>query len=98
MSAPTIIYTHTDEAPALATHSLLPIIRTFAAAAGIEVETRDISLAARIISRFPEWLTPEQRIDDHLAELGALPSSAKSPPRPTQTSSNFPTSAPRCHN
>jgi isocitrate dehydrogenase len=75
MSAPTIIYTHTDEAPALATHSLLPIIRTFAAAAGIEVETRDISLAARIISRFPEWLTPEQRIDDHLAELGALATS-----------------------
>jgi isocitrate dehydrogenase len=75
MSAPTIIYTHTDEAPALATHSLLPIIRTFAAAAGIDIETRDISLAARIISRFPDWLTPEQRIDDHLAELGALATS-----------------------
>jgi isocitrate dehydrogenase len=75
MSAPTIIYTHTDEAPALATHSFLPILRAFAGAAGIEVETRDISLAARIISRFPEWLTPEQRIDDHLAELGALATS-----------------------
>ncbi|MDG1359447.1 MAG: NADP-dependent isocitrate dehydrogenase, partial [Phycisphaerales bacterium] len=75
MSSPTIIYTHTDEAPALATHSFLPILRTFAGAAGVEVETRDISLAGRIISRFPDRLKPEQRIDDHLAELGELATS-----------------------
>ena len=75
MSAPTIIYTHTDEAPALATHSFLPILRAFAGAAGIEVETRDISLAGRIISRFPERLKPEQRLEDHLAELGELATS-----------------------
>jgi isocitrate dehydrogenase len=67
-----IIYTHTDEAPALATYSLLPIIQAFAGAAGVEVETRDISLAGRIIAAFPEHLTPEQRIGDHLAELGDL--------------------------
>jgi isocitrate dehydrogenase len=73
MSAkPTIIYTHTDEAPMLATYSLLPLIRMFAAPAGIEVETRDISLSGRIIAAFPERLKPEQRIGDHLAELGAL--------------------------
>ena len=72
MSAPTIIYTHTDEAPALATYSFLPILRVFADAADIGVETRDISLAGRIISRFPDRLTPEQRIDDHLAELGRM--------------------------
>ena len=72
MSAPTIIYTHTDEAPALATYSFLPILQTFAEAAGISIETRDISLAGRIISRFPERLSDEQRIDDHLAELGRL--------------------------
>ena len=75
MSAPTIIYTHTDEAPALATHSFLPILRAFAGAVGIEVETRDISLAGRIISRFPERLKPEQRLEDHLAELGELATS-----------------------
>ena len=75
MSAPTIIYTHTDEAPALATHSFLPILRAFAGAAGIEIETRDISLAGRIISRFPERLTPEQRLEDHLAELGKIATS-----------------------
>ena len=75
MSAPTIIYTHTDEAPALATHSFLPILRAFAGPAGVEVETRDISLAGRIISRFPDRVKPEQRIDDHLAELGELATS-----------------------
>ncbi|MET0729013.1 MAG: NADP-dependent isocitrate dehydrogenase [Acidimicrobiales bacterium] len=68
----TIIYTHTDEAPALATYSLLPIIQAFAGAAGVQVETRDISLAGRIIASFPEHLTEEQRIPDDLAELGAL--------------------------
>ena len=69
---PTIRYTYTDEAPALATHSLLPVVRSFAAQAGISVELRDISLAGRIISAFPERLTAEQRIPDHLAELGAM--------------------------
>jgi isocitrate dehydrogenase len=69
---PTIIYTKTDEAPALATYSLLPIIRTFTKPAGIEVELRDISLAGRILSQFPDCLTDEQRIDDELAYLGKL--------------------------
>jgi isocitrate dehydrogenase len=68
----TIIYTYTDEAPALATHSLLPIIQAFAGTAGVQVETRDISLAGRIIASFPEHLTEEQRRPDALAELGAL--------------------------
>src|SRR5579864_6581751 len=67
-----IIYTQTDEAPLLATYSLLPIISTYAATAGVSIETRDISLAGRIIANFPEHLTPEQRIGDALAELGAL--------------------------
>jgi len=69
---PTIRYTYTDEAPALATHSLLPVVRAFAAQAGISVELRDISLAGRIIAAFPERLTVDQRIPDHLAELGAM--------------------------
>ncbi|NYD56105.1 isocitrate dehydrogenase [Nocardioides marinisabuli] len=68
----TIIYTHTDEAPLLATYSFLPIIQAYAAKAGVEVETRDISLAGRILAQFPERLTEEQRIGDHLAELGEL--------------------------
>ena len=67
-----IIYTKTDEAPALATQSLLPIIKAFTKHANIEVETKDISLAGRIISTFPEYLKPEQRIADDLAELGKL--------------------------
>ncbi|MEL6670573.1 MAG: NADP-dependent isocitrate dehydrogenase [Bacteroidota bacterium] len=71
-----IIYTKTDEAPALATYSLLPIVQAFTSSAGITVETRDISLAGRIIARFPEYLKEEQRIGDALAELGAL---AKTP-------------------
>ena len=69
---PTIIWTLTDEAPALATYSLLPMVRTFAEAAGIAVETRDISLSGRIVATFPECLKPEQRQDDHLAELGRM--------------------------
>ncbi|HIA04838.1 MAG TPA: NADP-dependent isocitrate dehydrogenase, partial [Myxococcales bacterium] len=69
---PTIIYTKTDEAPALATYSFLPIIEKFAAPAGLNVELRDISLAGRIIANFPENLTEEQKISDALAELGAL--------------------------
>ena len=67
-----IIYTLTDEAPLLATHSLLPIIRTFTSAAGIEVETSDISVAARILAEFPEHLNDEQKIPDNLGELGRL--------------------------
>ena len=67
-----IIYTHTDEAPMLATYSFLPIIAAYAKTAGVEVETRDISVAARIISQFPERLTEEQRLPDALAELGEL--------------------------
>ena len=68
MSAqPTIIYTRTDEAPALATYSLLPIIQAFTRPAGIAVETRDISLAGRILANFPEYLSEEQKIDDALA-------------------------------
>ena len=71
-----IIYTETDEAPRLATYSLLPIIRSFTKAAGVAVETRDISLAGRIIATFPEYLNEDQRIGDALAELGEL---AKTP-------------------
>ena len=67
-----IIYTHTDEAPALATYSFYPIIKKFAETCGVDIETRDISLAGRIISSFPEKLTPAQRIPDALAELGQL--------------------------
>ena len=72
MSDPTIIYTKTDEAPALATYSLLPIIKAFARPCGVQVETRDISLAGRILSQFPEYLEASQRVGDALAELGAL--------------------------
>ncbi len=67
-----IIYTHTDEAPALATYSFLPIIQAFAKAAGVQIETRDISLSGRIIAAFPELLTDDQRLDDALVELGAM--------------------------
>ena len=67
-----IIYTHTDEAPLLATYSFLPIIAAYAKTAGVEVETRDISLAARVLAQFPDRLTAEQRVDDALAELGEL--------------------------
>ncbi|UPW04678.1 NADP-dependent isocitrate dehydrogenase [Rhodococcus pyridinivorans] len=68
----TIIYTLTDEAPLLATYAFLPIVRTFAGAAGIDVETSDISVPARILAEFPEHLTEEQRVPDNLAELGRL--------------------------
>jgi isocitrate dehydrogenase len=68
----TIIYTHTDEAPALATYSFLPVIQAYASTAGVAVETRDISLAGRIIAAFPEYLEEGQRIGDALAELGEL--------------------------
>ncbi|WP_190127866.1 NADP-dependent isocitrate dehydrogenase [Streptomyces mashuensis] len=76
MTDSTIIYTHTDEAPALATYSFLPVVQAYAGAAGVKVETRDISLAGRIIAAFPEYLAEDQRIDDALAELGRL---AKTP-------------------
>ena len=69
---PTIIYTLTDEAPALATRSLLPVIAAFAGASGVEVETRDISLAGRILAAFSDRLPADQQRPDHLAELGAL--------------------------
>ncbi|MDX3092175.1 MULTISPECIES: NADP-dependent isocitrate dehydrogenase [Streptomyces] len=72
MTDSTIIYTHTDEAPALATHSFLPVIRAYASQAGVAVETRDISLAGRIIAVFPEYLNEDQRIPDALTELGEL--------------------------
>ena len=64
LQSPKIIYTHTDEAPALATQSLLPIIRAYAGAAGIEVETKDISLAGRILANFPEHLNENQQQAD----------------------------------
>src|SRR5918912_2582414 len=67
-----IVYTLTDEAPALATHSLLPILQAFAGTAGIEFELRDISLAGRILAQFPDRLDDEQRVADALAELGEL--------------------------
>ena len=71
-----IIYTKTDEAPMLATYSFLPIINAFSKAAGVSVELRDISLAGRILAVFPEYLTPQQKQADALAELGEL---AKTP-------------------
>jgi len=71
-NSPTIIYTWTDEAPALATHAFLPVIRAFAGAAGVEVETRDISLAARILAQFPDVLVDGQPIPDDLTELGGM--------------------------
>lgn len=73
---PKILYTLTDEAPALATYSLLPIVQAFTSSAGVQVETRDISLSGRIIANFPEYLQPEQQIGDALAELGDI---AKTP-------------------
>ncbi|MFF4717066.1 NADP-dependent isocitrate dehydrogenase [Streptomyces eurythermus] len=76
MTDSTIIYTYTDEAPALATHSFLPVIQAYASQAGVPVETRDISLAGRIIAVFPEYLNEDQRIPDALTELGEL---AKTP-------------------
>ncbi|WP_350281275.1 NADP-dependent isocitrate dehydrogenase [Kribbella sp. HUAS MG21] len=76
MTDSTIIYTHTDEAPALATYSFLPVVQAYAGQAGVGVETRDISLAGRILAVFPEYLKEDQRIADALAELGEL---AKTP-------------------
>ena len=72
MTDSTIIWTKTDEAPLLATYSLLPIIRAFTRGSGVEIELRDISLAGRVIANFPDNLTKEQKIPDDLAELGRL--------------------------
>ena len=76
MTKPTIIYTITDEAPALATYSFLPVVKAFAATADVQVDTKDISLASRILSQFPERLSAEQQKEDALAQLGVL---AKTP-------------------
>ena len=67
-----IIYTQVDEAPALATYSLLPIIKAFVKRSSIKIETRDISLSGRILAHFPDYLTNEQRVNDDLAYLGTL--------------------------
>ena len=85
-----IICTLTDEAPYLATAAFLPIIQTFTQPADIEIETSDISVAGRVLGEFPDYLTPEQKVADNLADLGSEPSSQK------QTSSNCPTSALLC--
>ena len=76
-NTPTIIYTKTDEAPALATHSLLPIIKSFTKSSNINIESRDISLAGRILANFPDFLTESQRVPDALAELGELAKSSE---------------------
>ena len=76
MQKPTIIYTKTDEAPALATYSFLPIVEAFASSANLNIETRDISLSGRIISQFSDFLSEDQRVNDALSELGQL---AKTP-------------------
>src|SRR5690606_6052052 len=70
--SPQIIYTKTDESPAMATHSFLPIVKSFTAAAGITVGSRDISLSGRILAVFPEYLSEDQRVNDDLTELGEL--------------------------
>ena len=67
-----IIYTKTDEAPALATYSLLPVIKRFTDPAGIDVELSDISVAGRVLAQFPDVLTPEQRVEDELSALGEM--------------------------
>ena len=72
MAHSTIFYTHTDEAPALATASFLPIVKAFTGPAGVDIETRDISLAARVLAAFPQKLSPEEQARDALAELGGL--------------------------
>ena len=72
MTTSKIIWTKIDEAPALATYALLPIVRAFTRGTGIDIETRDISLVGRIIANFPDNLTEEQKIPDELARLGEL--------------------------
>jgi isocitrate dehydrogenase len=94
MSTAKIIYTNTDEAPALATYSFLPIVKAFTDAAGIVVETRDISLAGRILATFPENLTEQQQQSDALAELGEL---AKTPQANIIKLPNISASIPQLH-
>ena len=72
MSELEIVWTKVDEAPALATYSLLPIVESFVGVAGVKMSLKDISLTGRILANFPENLTPEQRVNDELAELGKL--------------------------
>ncbi|HER63024.1 MAG TPA: NADP-dependent isocitrate dehydrogenase, partial [Desulfobacteraceae bacterium] len=72
MAAQTVIYTEVDEAPALATYSLLPVLQAYTRGSGISFEKKDISLAGRIIANFPENLTESQKVPDHLGELGKL--------------------------
>ena len=93
-NTPTIIYTITDEAPALATYSLLPIVQTFAKAANVNVETRDISLAGRIIANFPDRLSEAQKIGDALSELGEV---AKTPDANIIKLPNISASIPQLH-
>ncbi|MGY8753654.1 MAG: NADP-dependent isocitrate dehydrogenase, partial [Phycisphaerales bacterium] len=69
---PKIVYTHTDEAPALATYSFLPVIKAFTASSGIEFELKDISLSGRLLAQFPDCLRDDQRVPDALAQLGEL--------------------------
>ena len=88
---PTIIYTLTDEAPLLATYAFLPVVRAFADAAGIDVKTSDISVAARILAEFDDYLTEEQRVPDNLGRTRRADAAARRP-----TSSSCPTSVPRC--
>ena len=94
MSDSTIIYTETDEAPALATYSFLPIVQAFSRQAGVDVETRDISLAGRIIANFPDNLTAAQQLGDALAELGEL---AKTPAANIIKLPNISASVPQLH-
>jgi isocitrate dehydrogenase len=94
MSNSRIIYTETDEAPALATYSFLPIVQAFTKAAGIDVETRDISLAGRILANFPDHLTEAQKQGDALSELGAL---AKTPEANIIKLPNISASVPQLH-
>jgi len=89
-----IIYTQTDESPALATYSFLPIVQAFSKAAGIDVETRDISLTGRIIANFPDNLNDDQKIDDALTELGEL---AKTPEANIIKLPNISASIPQLH-
>jgi len=91
---PKIIYTETDEAPALATYSFLPIVQAFTQAAGISVETRDISLAGRIIANFPDNLSDDQKQSDALTELGEL---AKTPEANIIKLPNISASIPQLH-
>ncbi len=70
MSKPKIIWSKIDEAPALATYSLYPIVKNFIKHAGVDIEQSDISLAGRVLSQFPDYLEPDQRVEDELAKLG----------------------------